>query len=138
MWNWCSKKVNFTWMCYKIMVFSWNVKMEKLLLFLTRKAFVWIIWHQNFELNLNSVVYKLDFPWLCATIFFSKKNNLKTLEGSSKSLLIYQITLIKQFFDVKCESIRNIKIKYPLGLFYMNGKVFSKTPFGFCLISKVF
>lgn len=54
--------------------------------------------------------------------FFPKKNNLKALEGSSKSLLIYQIALTKQLFDVKCESIRTREIEFPMGLFYMNGK----------------
>lgn len=80
----------------------------------------------------------ISFPLVICNYNFSKKNNLKALEESSESLLIYQITLTKQFFDVKCESIRNIEIKFPLGLFYMNGKVFSKTPFGFCLFPNVF
>jgi len=69
------------------------------------------------------VVYELVSPSLYVTIFFPKKNNPKALgEKKLKTLLIYQITLTKQLFEVKCEGTSNMEIKFPLGHFYTHGK----------------
>jgi hypothetical protein len=68
------------------------------------------------------VVYELVSPWLYVTTFFPKKNNPKALEKKLKPLLIYQITLTKQRFEVKCEGTSNMEIKFPLGHFYTHGK----------------
>lgn len=91
--------------------------------FLTKKVSSLVNLASEFwtEFELSGVW--ISFPLLKCDYIFSKKNNLKVLEKKAQEiLLIYQITLTKQFFDVKCESIRNMEIKFPLGHFYMNGK----------------
>ena len=85
-------------------------------------AFILSVLASEFELNLNSVVHELVSPWLYVTTFFPQEKQSKSFGIKPKTLLIYQITLTKQLFEVKCEGTSNMDIKFPLGHFYTHGK----------------